>query len=134
MTTHMPPVRCLNCDRKLAAATYAGAGRPKPKAGDLSLCLYCGHLAVFGSDFLLRELNDAEIKEVAGDRRLLAAQQARTSRLETYLGDGLYAKFEGYAVELRAPRDDGDHYVVLEPDMLKRLIAFVQNNGWRITE
>jgi hypothetical protein len=28
---------------------------------------------------------------------------------ETYLGDGLYASFDGWQVKLRAPRDGGDH-------------------------
>ena len=34
---------------------------------------------------------------------------------EQYLGDGLYASFDGHAVTLRAARQEGDHYVVLEP-------------------
>ena len=34
---------------------------------------------------------------------------------ETYLGDGLYARFDGYYVVLRAPREGGDHFVGLEP-------------------
>ena len=33
---------------------------------------------------------------------------------ETYLGDGLYASFDGYQVRLRAPRDGVDHEVFLE--------------------
>jgi hypothetical protein len=30
---------------------------------------------------------------------------------ETYLGDGLYASWDGLQVRLRAPRDGGDHVV-----------------------
>jgi hypothetical protein len=37
---------------------------------------------------------------------------------ETYLGDGLYASFDGYMFTLRAPRPDGDHWVGLEPEIL----------------
>ena len=33
---------------------------------------------------------------------------------ETYLGDGLYASWDGYQIRLRAPRDGGDHEVFLE--------------------
>ena len=36
------------------------------------------------------------------------------SERETYLGDGLYASFDGYQIRLRAPRDGGDHVVFLE--------------------
>ena len=37
---------------------------------------------------------------------------------EVYLGDGLYASFDGYQFVLRAPREDGDHWVALEPSTL----------------
>ena len=48
---------------------------------------------------------------------------------EQYLGDGLYASFDGHAVTLRAARQEGDHCVVLEPDVLDRLNKIVQQ--WR---
>jgi hypothetical protein len=31
------------------------------------------------------------------------------SEHEVYLGDGLYASFDGYQIRLRAPREGGDH-------------------------
>ena len=34
---------------------------------------------------------------------------------ETYLGDGLYASFDGFSFVLRAPREGGNHWVALEP-------------------
>lgn len=43
---------------------------------------------------------------------------------ETYLGDGLYASFDGYHIMLRAPRDNGDHYVALEPPLFDDLIEY----------
>ena len=49
---------------------------------------------------------------------------------ETYLGDGLYASVDHYgSVTLRAPRGDGDHFVVLEPNVLaafERWIAAIR--------
>jgi len=33
---------------------------------------------------------------------------------ETYLGDGLYASFDGEQIWLRAPRAGGDHCVALD--------------------
>lgn len=44
---------------------------------------------------------------------------------ETYLGDGLYVRFDGYAFVLRAPREDGDHWVAMEPDVLRAFENFV---------
>jgi hypothetical protein len=60
-------------------------------------------------------------------------------RKETYLGDGLYASFDGLSIWLRAPREHGDHIVALEPEVWVALTLFVaelrkqleqeQNNG-----
>lgn len=44
---------------------------------------------------------------------------------KTYLGDGLYASDDGYAITLRAPRAGGDHEVVLEPAVLDAFLRFI---------
>ena len=44
-----------------------------------------------------------------------------SDRPETYLGDGLYASFDGWHVILRAPREHGDHHIAMEPEVV---IAF----------
>jgi len=45
-------------------------------------------------------------------------------RKETYLGDGLYASYDGWQIVLRAPREGGDHFVALEPEVWSALLAF----------
>jgi hypothetical protein len=45
---------------------------------------------------------------------------------ETYLGDGLYASFDGWHIILRAPRADGDHFVALEPSVFAELKRYQQ--------
>ena len=45
---------------------------------------------------------------------------------ETYLGDGLYASYDGSMFILRAPREDGDHWVGLEPDVMLAFDEFRQ--------
>lgn len=45
---------------------------------------------------------------------------------ETYLGDGLYASFDGFQFTLRAPRSEGDHFVSLEPVVLDAFFAYVK--------
>ena len=43
---------------------------------------------------------------------------------ETYLGDGLYAHFDGYHIILRAPREFEDHHVALEPPVFDALLEY----------
>lgn len=45
---------------------------------------------------------------------------------ETYLGDGLYASFDGYQFILRAPRENGDHWVALDPRTLDAFTTYVE--------
>jgi hypothetical protein len=48
-----------------------------------------------------------------------------SSERETYLGDGLYASFDGWQVRLRAPRENGDHEVFLEQLTLQAFLQFL---------
>jgi hypothetical protein len=52
-----------------------------------------------------------------------------TEPRETYLGDGLYASWDGFQVKLRAPREHGDHEVYLEPVVLDMLITWLAELG-----
>lgn len=45
---------------------------------------------------------------------------------ETYLGDGLYASFDGYQFLLRAPREGGDSEIYLEPPVLRAFQDYVE--------
>lgn len=45
---------------------------------------------------------------------------------ETYLGDGLHVSYDGWQIRLRAPRENGDHVVYLEPRVLKAFQDFVE--------
>jgi hypothetical protein len=44
---------------------------------------------------------------------------------EVYLGDGLYASFDGYQVRLRAPDTAGDRVVFLEPEVLDKFEMYL---------
>ena len=47
---------------------------------------------------------------------------------EVYLGDGLYASFDGWMIKLRARRCDGiDHEVYLEDSVLKNFMGFAKD-------
>ncbi len=45
---------------------------------------------------------------------------------ETYLGDGLYISMAGTMVRLRAPRDNEDHVVYLETDVLNAFLSWIK--------
>jgi hypothetical protein len=49
---------------------------------------------------------------------------------EAYLGDGLYASFDGFSIWLRAPRKEGDHYVALEPVIFEAFIEYAKCVGF----
>ena len=45
---------------------------------------------------------------------------------ETYLGDGLYARFDRFGMLiLRAPREGGDHWVGLDPEVIEALVKYI---------
>jgi hypothetical protein len=53
---------------------------------------------------------------------------------ETYLGDGLYASDDGFQIKLRAPRENGDHVVYLEPEVVHEFMRFLEKaRGLKIT-
>jgi hypothetical protein len=85
---HIKPSVCTNCGKALDGATAVTEGGPKrarrvmPDPGDVTICLACGHLMIFGDDLILRDPTPAEIVDVAGDRRLLAIQQARGTTMK----------------------------------------------------
>lgn len=41
-----------------------------------------------------------------------------------YVGDGLYASYDGFALWLTAPREHGDHEVALEPHVLLEFLRW----------
>jgi hypothetical protein len=47
---------------------------------------------------------------------------------ETYLGDGLYASFDGSKISLSVPREGGDHRVALEPSTYHALVTFAERS------
>jgi hypothetical protein len=48
----------------------------------------------------------------------------------SYLGDGLYAKYDGWMIVLSTPRAEGEHYVALEPEVFEALLQYAIQIGW----
>lgn len=48
---------------------------------------------------------------------------------EIYIGDGVYASYNGWAIKLRVPYgvfDEKNHEIYLEPAVLKNLISYAE--------
>jgi hypothetical protein len=52
------------------------------------------------------------------------------SERETYLGDGVYARYDGWSIWLRTPRENGHHVIALEPEVFNKLAEFARR-CWR---
>lgn len=67
--TRTPVSPCPSCGAKNNAAS--GTGTPGP--GDVSICLYCGHISLFADDLTLRPATDEELVEVKKHPEMLLA-------------------------------------------------------------
>lgn len=72
----LPVSVCAGCGAENDAATNA-TDTTRIKPGDVSVCLYCGHVAVMGWDQKLRPMTDDEMYAIAGDPRVLKVQEVR---------------------------------------------------------
>lgn len=71
----IPPHACLHCQGNLDGATNVTSSQG-PKDGDLTICIYCGHLMAFTADLALRELNAEEQAWCEGSPVVRASQEA----------------------------------------------------------
>lgn len=46
---------------------------------------------------------------------------------ETYIGDGVYARWDGCSMLLRTQRDDGWHYIYLEPEHVRTISRLIES-------
>lgn len=74
MKKKVPVSVCVSCGESNDSFTSVKADDARPKSGDISICLYCGHVAIYDDNLTLRELTDDEMYEIAGHPILLRAQ------------------------------------------------------------
>jgi hypothetical protein len=75
MTTSLPESACLGCGTLLDTATSLFEDAI-PNDGDVTICIKCGHIMVFENN-RPRNPTDVEMKDIAGNPRILAVQKAR---------------------------------------------------------
>ncbi len=76
-----PEHACLNCEEKLDGATgVMNDDDPrsdiKPTPGSITICIKCGHIMAFKHGGGFRPLTDKEMRDLAGDRRIIAISKA----------------------------------------------------------
>ena len=76
--TRTPKTHCTQCGYTFTAYGPAVAGNnPKPRPGDITMCLNCGHVQAFNDQLTFRELTKDEALEVALDEHVQEMQRRR---------------------------------------------------------
>ncbi len=60
-STRIPMHTCLECGRKMDAASSAEGKAPRDDGTSLSICGYCGAAAVYGKGFVLEPVDVAKL-------------------------------------------------------------------------
>lgn len=72
----LKPDHCLNCGKRLDGCSVVDEAFARPKEGDFTICIKCGHLMVFGDGLKLRNPTEEELRDIAGDPRIVRASTA----------------------------------------------------------
>lgn len=75
LSTEMPKDKCPFCDYKVDCAS-AIKGKNKPSEGDVSLCLSCAQILIFGKGLKLRVPTQEEYIEASNMKSLKEMQVA----------------------------------------------------------
>ena len=96
-TPKLAPTLCLGCGWLLNASSPTHGRRNLPKPGNVSLCLNCGHLALFADDLTLREPTAAENAEPEIIALRRQAKAAAAAFYDSRTGGGQPGVTEGRA-------------------------------------
>lgn len=83
-TRHKLPAapRCPGCKAELDGATNMDNTVARPKAGDVSVCAYCGEIIEFMDELKLRSASPEVLKELHPvDRKMLQRMSQEVQRL-----------------------------------------------------
>jgi len=72
-THRLASYSCPKCGKVMDAATSAINDAAPPRAGDISICLYCRNVAEFTADLKLRTLTDSDIAKLKPEHRAIIA-------------------------------------------------------------
>lgn len=63
-----PMTVCWHCDHALDAVSNMPGQEAEPHSGAVSLCLYCGAVAIFGPEWLLYPPSKEQLEELEKDK------------------------------------------------------------------
>lgn len=78
ITTLIPETVCPGCGHHNDAASHFFDENQRPKPGDTSLCLRCGHVMIFADDLTMRAPTEQEMNEISRDPEMRRLQAARS--------------------------------------------------------
>jgi hypothetical protein len=93
-----PITVCWHCDRPLDAASPPGEDQGGPQAGAVSLCLYCGAIAIFEDENFQRPPTKDELDEMRRDNEFMS----------TYVGFAWHRQYLMIEQSLLRDREDPD--------------------------
>jgi hypothetical protein len=93
-----PITMCWHCDRPLDAARNIPGQEGMPEPGAVSLCFYCGAVAVFEEGNLLRPPTEDELDELRQDHEFMA----------TFAGFSWHRQYVMIKESLMRDREDPD--------------------------
>ena len=68
----VPISECDACGARNDGASCVSGGDNRPLEGDVSVCIYCGHISVYGEDLRLRAPSVAQLEKIRHDARVMA--------------------------------------------------------------
>jgi hypothetical protein len=77
VTVEVKPAPCLNCGKINDRLGGAIDEHSVPVPGDVTMCIECGHLAIYENPGRLREPTADELLEIMQDPEIQAVQLAR---------------------------------------------------------
>ena len=78
-TTEVPESACISCGKIFDVVSDVLAEN-MPIPGDVSICLYCGELAIFDKRMMLRPLKESEISAIP----FMDLQRLQAARLAAF--------------------------------------------------
>jgi hypothetical protein len=70
-STSYPPTLCWHCQRMLDAASNMPGQGGEPHEGAISLCMYCGAVAIFGPEMSLYPPTKEELDQMEKDKQFM---------------------------------------------------------------
>jgi hypothetical protein len=72
----LPATVCVECGKLVDSATHL-SDDVRPSPGDIAICLYCGHAAIYTRAMTLRHPTKKEKREHASNPEVAAAKRAQ---------------------------------------------------------